>query len=777
MSDRPRITPILTNHTMATPTDSGLVGRLTAFVSRLPRCRFRVLTGVLVLLIVSAASVRHIDIENRFEIWFSQDDPMRVNFLQFQEDFGTDESLVLFYRSDSLFSPGELRLNARLTNALVSVPHVNGVLSLSTLEIPRISPFGIGFSPLVPQDPGPQEELKATLTGKGILIDNVISADGSATGVILTLDTLDDDLRLGVVDSIRGLVDQAPFSGREFYLAGNIPIRAEMYRVSSTESGRFVGICALVMLALLWAYFSSLTAAVAAVSVSILTVVVTLGLFSAMGFALNLVAGIIPLVLMVVSLSVSIHIIARVDVVATKTSGLEGIFKDAVRPILKPCLFSALTTGVAFSSFLFSGIGPLRVFGAFCALGVFLSFLLAFLLVPVILTLGGRLPAGFGADRRHDLGRVLEGFVAKTIMRRTLVLAGTVALLVVGVLGLRQLTFETDQIKYLHAANPVREASRVAEEWFSGVYPLEVVLELPDSIQNRPDHYLRLLTGLEEEISSLEEVAVVHSVATALRDFIPEGPFRSLALAALGRQEEFTAGADSGARSGFRYLAPSGTKARLSVKARWMDNEETILLMSRLDRILDPVAVEEDISYFYTGTVPMFVSINRRLTNSQISSFLVSFTCIFLLLLLLFRRLRLAFLGMIPNILPVVTTVGIMGLVGVPMDVATVLIAAISLGIAVDDTIHFLWAFRERQVRGAGDLAALDGAVRAVGRPLILTSLLLVAGFLTMTFSSYLPVVFLGVFVSLNVLLAILLDIILLPALISLSFEEGRSEA
>jgi predicted RND superfamily exporter protein len=618
--------------------------------------------------------------------------------------------------------------------------------------------------------------LKAELTGKAILRDNVISADGSATGVILTLDTLDDALRLAVVDSIRGLVGMGPYSGRDFYLAGNIPIRTEMYRVSSSESGRFVGICALVMLILLWVYFSSLTAAAAAVSVSILTVLVTLGLFSAMGFALNLVAGIIPLVLMVVSLSVSIHIISRIDAEAVDNSGLGDTFRRGVQPILKPCLFSALTTGVAFSSFLFSGIGPLRVFGAFCALGVFLSFILAFLLVPVILTLGGRLPAGLGVERRHDLGRALEGLVEKTILQRRIVLAGAVALLGVGVLGVRQLTFETDQIKYLHPSNPVREASRVAEEWFSGVYPLEVVLELPDSVQNRPEHYLSLLSGLEEEISALEEVAVVHTVATALRDFVPEGPFRSLALAALGRQEGVTAAADSGALSGFRYLAPSGTKVRLSVKARWMDNEETILLMSKLDGILEPVANEEGISYFYTGTVPMFVTINRRLTNSQISSFLLSFICIFLLILLLFRSLPLAILGMIPNILPVVTTVGIMGLVGVPMDVATVLIAAISLGIAVDDTIHFLWAFRERQVRGVRDLAALDGAIRAVGRPLILTSLVLVAGFLTMTLSSYLPVVFLGVFVSLNVLLAILLDIILLPALISLSFKTVASK-
>jgi predicted RND superfamily exporter protein len=778
--------------------------RAAEFIGRLQRHRKGVLFGTLALAATSALGFQHIGIDNRFGIWFSPTDPTSVNYNRFQEEFGTDETLILVYRNDSLFTPKELRFNASLTEALAAVSHVRSILSLSTLEVPRLTPFGPVMVPLIPDRAGDRDQLRSELLGKAILRDNVISADGTATGFRLTLDTRVEKERLATVDSIRSLVGSPPFDTNQIFLVGNIPIRAEMYRVSASESGRFVAISAAVMLILIWLYFSSLAGAAAAVCVSVLTVLGTFGLFSALGFSLNMVSGIMPLVLMVVSLSVSVHIISRVDSIAGEAAvgnaagqrnlaegagedprlpedppPLEVIFREAVAPILKPCLFSSLTTASAFASFLLSGIGPLRVFGAFCSIGVLLSLGLAFLLVPVVLTLGNRLPGSFGRRRRHDLGRALEGLLEGTLSHRRLVFGGAAVALLVAIIGFGRLTFETDQIKYLHASNPIRVANRVAKEWFTGVYPLEVVLELQDSIQNRPAHYLDLLTHLEEEISALEEVAVVHSAATGIRDFIPEGLFRPLALASLRSPENRAETEESGPRgiTQLRYLNRSGTEARLSVKARWMSNEETRILMAKLDSILEPVALEEEFSFYHTGVAPMSVSINRRLTRSQMTSFLTSFVCIFLLLLLLFRSPSLAGIGMIPNVLPVLTTVGVMGLAGVPMDVATVLIAAISLGIAVDDTIHFLWAYRERRGKGESEVQALDGAIRGVGRPLVLTSLVLMGGFLTMTLSSYLPLVFLGIFVSLNVFLAILFDIILLPVLISFRFERQRMGA
>lgn len=164
----------------------------------------------------------------------------------------------------------------------------------------------------------------------------------------------------------------------------------------------------------------------------------------------------------------------------------------------------------------------------------------------------------------------------------------------------------------------------------------------------------------------------------------------------------------------------------------------------------------------------MFANLNDRLIKSQINSFTISFLLIFIMILLFTRNWLLAPLGMIPNVLPVITTLGIIGFLGVKLDVATVLIAAISLGIAVDDTIHLIHAIISNQKQGKSMPDCLSIAIQHVGRPLVRTSVILIGGFSVMMFSNFLPLVYFGAFVSLNVLFAILYDIILLPALLNL---------
>ena len=138
---------------------------------------------------------------------------------------------------------------------------------------------------------------------------------------------------------------------------------------------------------------------------------------------------------------------------------------------------------------------------------------------------------------------------------------------------------------------------------------------------------------------------------------------------------------------------------------------------------------------------------------------------ILIILLIIYRKLKTAIIGMIPNILPVITTIGIMGWLRIHLDVVTVLLASVSLGIAVDDTIHFINTFLQQKKLQVGRVAILS-SFRQVGRSIILTTVLLIAGFIAMIFSGYLPIVYLGIFVSINVLLALLFDILLLPFLL-----------
>jgi predicted RND superfamily exporter protein len=204
-----------------------------------------------------------------------------------------------------------------------------------------------------------------------------------------------------------------------------------------------------------------------------------------------------------------------------------------------------------------------------------------------------------------------------------------------------------------------------------------------------------------------------------------------------------------------------------------LDNEQLDGLVQRLKNSIEPMCEKAGLSIYFTGFSIMFSNLNDRLIKSQINSFTISFLLIFIMILLFTRNWLLALLGMIPNVLPVTTTLGIIGFLGVKLDVATVLIAAISLGIAVDDTIHLIHAIISNQKQGKRMPDCLSIAIQHVGRPLVLTSVILIGGFSVMMFSNFLPLVYFGAFVSLNVLFAILYDIILLPALLNL-FHRGK---
>ncbi len=748
--------------------------RIADFLAALSRKPVPAWGVTALLFLLALLSVSHLEMDHRFNIWFGPKDPITRDYRRFQEEFGTDENLIVVYRNPELFSREELELNRRLSQALSEVPHVARVVSLTTLQVPRVGLFGPSVVPLIPEQRGDPEQLEAWVRSKIILRDNLISADGSATGIVLTLDTEDPAARRSVVDSVRAVTLDPVLSSNRYHLVGVVPILTEMHRVSGAEAGRFVAISSGVMFLLLWVYFGSLLAPMAAVAVSLLTILMTLALFAAAGQTVNMVAGVMPLVLLVVSVSVSVHILSRMNVLGSETRDPDTLSRGAILPILRPCFFSSLTTACAFWSFTLSSIPPLRAFGLFCGIGVLLSFLLAFILVPGLVTVWGRRAPEWKGPGRWDAGAALARMVSGILRRRALVWAVSLGILLCSVVGIMRLTFETDQIKYLEASNPVRADNDQALQWFEGAYSLEILLELPDSVQNRPIHYLELFDSLEKAITDLPEVVAVHSAATAVRDFIPEGLLRPVALAVMARAEAAADSVAPGSGVEFRYLGSSGTRARISVRTPKLGQQEIRGLLGRLDETIREPLAEAGVGYSVTGAILMYMSINRHLTRSQVRSIMLSFGCILILLALLFRDPRLALLGMIPNVLPVATTVGVMGLAGVSMDVATVLIAAISLGIAVDDTIHLLWAFREEAGETRDLAGALRRAVGRVGRPLVLTSLLLVAGFLVMTMSSYLPVVYLGIFVSLNVLLAICYDLLLLPTLLPSVVEEDQ---
>jgi hypothetical protein len=196
-----------------------------------------------------------------------------------------------------------------------------------------------------------------------------------------------------------------------------------------------------------------------------------------------------------------------------------------------------------------------------------------------------------------------------------------------------------------------------------------------------------------------------------------------------------------------------------------MDNENTIDLIKRIEKILKNELTSNGSTFNFTGIVPLYIHVNQMLTRSQLINISVSFVLILLVFVFLYKNIRLTIVAMLPNILPVVLTLGIMGWFGVPMDIATVMIAAISLGISVDDTIHLIHAFKNNPDKGQPFRIKYYTILGQIGSPLTFTSVILITGLMVLTLSSYLPVAYLGLFISLNILFAYLADILLLPSL------------
>jgi predicted RND superfamily exporter protein len=542
--------------------------------------------------------------------------------------------------------------------------------------------------------------------------------------------------------------------GAEYVLFGVAPLKEEVNRLSIVESKQFFISAIIIMLVISLLLFKRIVEAVIPIIISVITIVISLGFLVILGIKINVVVSILPLIILVISLAYSVHFISRISDShsgGTKTENVLNTFKS----IFRNCFFSALTTAIALSVFCFSKIGPISDFGKVASFGVIVSFLLSFTLIP-ILYYYRKAPVPVMSERFNN-------FFVRTVdlisVNKKIIVVIAFAVFVVSVTGVTMLRFNTDQVTYLKKDNKIRIAVNKAEEWFGAVYPIEIILKSEKPLMDDPEYMLDLIQELYKKLSDLDNVRSIQSPGSVLSDLQNNLGIiirDTTALKALLK--------DNMAIKNF--LSSDGKMLRITLKSPWLNDRSIERLIDDINGVMNRIELRHDIDYYITGTTVLFADLSKRLVKSQVSSFLLAFILILLVFWVLFRKAVFALLLMIPNILPVIFTMGLMGFIGIPIDVATVLLASISLGIAIDDTIHFAASYNLLSGNNWAD--NVKTVMARVGRPLVLTTFLLICGFSVLLFSSYRPIMFMGIFISLNVLLALIYDIILLPALLGI---------
>jgi predicted RND superfamily exporter protein len=528
-----------------------------------------------------------------------------------------------------------------------------------------------------------------------------------------------------------------------------------------------------IAIALLVVLFRQVTWVVAPLAYVGACEVITLGAAGALGFTLNLVVSILPPLLFVIALATALHLATRVRALLDQGLDPRGAVLTAFDDKGAAILWTTLSAAVGFGSLALSTVPPVRDLGRLAVLGLASIALLAFTLLPWVLWWAAR--RGAGARREESLGLVGVGLAEGAVhrFRGVLVIVGLAVIL--GGLGMPRLRVESDGSRYLPEAHPVRVAADRAEELGVGFSAIEWLLEAPAGVRfddgpgvNRLSWVsLRLRDELAEQgvLSTVSAGELVESALLAT----PEGRSasggsapRAAALQTLRSIDSGDDG-DAGARALAVFLSEDGRTARLTMFVRSGGYPE-------LDRILEParaIFAEEmpEVSAEPTGQYALLLDTQRSLLRTLGVSFLATVAGVLAILYLLLRRVRLTLLALVPNVLPVWLVLGIMGWAGIPLDLATVMVASTTLGLALDDTLHTLVPFR-KHVGEHGTFDSLLQAVEKNAAAYSVSGLVLGLGFLVCALSSFAPIRRFGGLSALAIALAVAADFLLVPALL-----------
>jgi predicted RND superfamily exporter protein len=554
----------------------------------------------------------------------------------------------------------------------------------------------------------------------------------------------------------------------ELRMTGGAHVKAETTRFLMADLVLVVPLAFGLMALIALLTFRSVRGVGVPLSTIAIGVVWTLGLAAEIDPALNIVTIAVPTLVLVVGFAYTVHVVtAYMQALPDSGRVSPAAARAAVEHVGLATLLTGVTTAAGFLSLTTSNLGAIRQFGLYCAIGVGATMLATLTWAPAVLACL-RAPASRAVESRggasDPLGRMLAWLARFDEENRAAILWVGAAVAVLALVGMSRIEVDTDLITNFPEDARVRRSFGDVNDWLGGASQLTVVLEAAERNAFKEPRNLAAVESLQGRIGTLPQVGSTTSLADYVK-LIHRG-FRDDADAyaipesrALVSQLLFFAGSEDLER----YVDSTYQETVILVRASTGGTGETNALVARVESMLDELP--ESIEGRVTGATVLLARTSDDIALGQALSLSAAFLIIYAILVLLFASFRVGFLALLPNALPVLVYFGALGGSGVPLNVTTGLVACLVLGIAVDDTIHFLTRFNVDSRRLADERAGAKAALLHVGRPVTTTSLALCLGFLVLVFSSLRDQQQFGVLAAFTLGFAWLVDLTFTPAL------------
>lgn len=713
------------------------------------RRRLALVVGLLSLAAVPL--IGRLEVDNRLERWFADTGEGARAYRAFQRDFGHDEFLL------AVIDGGDFFDFATMDTLLDAAEHLEAIPGVT-----RVDGLPILFRDLFGAED--VEALEAEIRSTGFFDGLFLSADRSETVLWMPVAAPDDPQgRARIVAAAREALVPIRDAGRTVRLVGSPALITALDQVSRRQARQTLPIALIGSVLMLAWMLRSIRAMVAPVVSAAMTVGLTLGIAGLLGMTINMVTTALPPLLWVLALSNGVFIVRRYQVFRRDRPAGPAM-ASSLAETTRPCVLAGVTTAVGFASLATAGMAPVREFGWLAAGGVMVSVGVNLVMIPV-LTVGLRVPE-IREQAEHQGGRTRW---SGRIPRPRWIVAIALIVMVAGALSLPFLKVESDPVDFLPHGHETTEAYRSFSGEVGGFYTLEVLLRVPASWFD-PEVW-PVIDGLKAKIESENIVTKVLSPVDVLRlvHHWDQG-FKTGSFIPPETAEEAEAllnTVDPGVGTLIdRLISRDGRRIRLSSMIREMDEGRFLDLAETVRRDLDELP--EGWSGVVTGQVLELVDAQQTLISTQIRSLGLAFILVFACIAAGLRSGRLMLAAVIPNLVPILVTFGVMAVLRVSLNAATVMVASIALGIAVDNSVHLLEHVRRRWVEGLSVSEATSATLRAVGPAMVATTMSACAGFLALCLSDFAPIRSFGLLATVAVIAALAADRFVLPAILEL---------
>jgi predicted RND superfamily exporter protein len=741
------------------------------------KMRIPILVFILIVTVFFAFQLKDLRIDNSVEGFVVDNDPDKIYFEKFREIFGSDEIIIIGFKVDNVFDTEFLSLVDELTRKLDKYKNIDEVVSLTNVKEIRGSEGLLEVNDLIGHVPTSEEEmnrLKDAVYENPLHLNYLIDEKERVTAIyaILPEKRIEERVKEKMVEDVREMLGEVVPEGIEFYVAGTPPIKRDMGSYLKRDQMIFTPLTFFLMALILFLTYRSIKCTVLPLLMVVIVLTWALGFIAITGRPITVVLSMLQPLLIVMTVAHSIHLLSHYNENNLMIEDKFQSLRTTLTHILLPCSLTTITTAFGFSSLGISKIPPIKDFGFFTAIGVVFAFTVVLTVVPIILFYVKAPKVRVVHKENGGLTeKVLETLSFFVMKRKVYVVIACILITIFSIVGVFKIEIETDFIKYFKKDSDIYISTFFIQEHLTGTSSLNVVIEGGEEGIIKEPRVLYQMEKLEEYLESKPQVRKTISILDFLKDMnkamhdgdpdyyvIPET--RNLVAQYLllysmsGEPDDFD-----------RFVDFTYEKATVTTRLIHMSSQE---LRRFIDETKDYCEnnFSDDLEVKVTGDTVLYNNMDRSMVDGQIKSILLALFTIFLVMSLVFRSFYLGSLSMIPNLIPIFLTLGLMGWAGIHLNTSTIMIGSVAIGIAVDDTIHFMTRYFREISEGKSVESAIKNAMLNAGRPIIFTTMVVGSGFFVLLFASFVPVKWFGSLTAFTMFSALIGDLIVLPVIL-----------